>query len=183
MDTVRSFKELSKTRLKTLRSSGDTSLGLQQVQHRVATDAGYRSWSALLGADERDRQLALVMTPEPHLNIYGFGPGSFSKTLEQRREEFEQRRGELRASASHVDEVRAWLAANIAPRRTLNTQVGSYALKHLAEEDLGDYVANGELIAAAIIAGYPYRRGGDGSPNAVFGVRSRSITVLRQRLR
>ncbi len=183
MDTVRFFKELSKTHLKTLRASGDTALGLQQVQHQVAVDSGYRSWSALLDAEEHDRQLALVMTQEPHLNIFGFGSGSFSKTLEQRDRELVQWRQELRANARHVDEVRDWLVEHVTPRQTLNTEVGSYGLKHFAEDDLGDYVANGELIAAAIIAGYPYRRGGDGSPNAVFGISSRSITALRRRLR
>jgi hypothetical protein len=40
-------------------------------------------------------------------------------------------------------------------------------LKHLAEKDLGSYVANGELIAAAIIGNYRYRRNGN-TPNAVL---------------
>jgi hypothetical protein len=47
---------------------------------------------------------------------------------------------------------------------------------------MGHCVTNGELIAAAIIAGYPYQREGGGSPNALFGMSSRSITALQQRL-
>ncbi|MGP3636897.1 hypothetical protein ACTU45_26680 [Streptomyces sp. 24-1644] len=46
---------------------------------------------------------------------------------------------------------------------------------------MGHYVTNGELIAAAIIAGDPHQREGGGSPNALFGMGSRSITALQQR--
>lgn len=43
---------------------------------------------------------------------------------------------------------------------------------------MGQYVANGQLIRAAVIAGYLYRRI-PGSLNAIFGMTSRSITLLR----
>lgn len=183
MDAVRYFKELSKTRLKALHAAGHAERGLQQVQHQVAVDAGYRSWSALLDADRPDQDLALVMDREPQLNEFGFGPGSFAQTMQERREQFAQWRTELRAGSEHVDQLRGWLLQNIEPRQTINTEAHSYHLKHLAEEDLGDYVANGELIAAAIIAGYSYRRGGGDSPNASFGMSMRSLTALRRRVR
>lgn len=183
MDTVRYFKSLAKSQLKELQSAGDARFGLQQVQHQVAVDAGYRSWDALLDADEPDRQLAMVMNREPRLNRFGFGPGQFARTIQERRAQLAEWRGELRASASHVDEVREWLVLNIEPRQTINADAGSYGLKHLAESDLGAYVANGELIAAAIIAEYAYRSGAADSPNAVFGMSSRSITALRRRVR
>jgi hypothetical protein len=183
MDTVRYFKEVSKTRLKALHAAGDIESGLQQVQHQVAVDAGYRSWGALLDAGGPDQSLALVMDREPQLNKNGFGAGTYARTLKERREQFAQWRTELRGGAEHVDELRKWLLQNIEPRQTINTEAHSYHLKHLAEEDLGGYVANGELIAAAIIAGYPYRRGSGDSPNASFGMSMRSLTALRRRVR
>lgn len=183
MDTVRYFKELAKGQLKELRTAGDTQFGLQQVQHQAAIDAGYRSWEALLQADEPDRHLAAVMGREPQLNMFGFGPGAFARTAQERRVNFAQWRAELRTRAEHVDEIRAWLVQSIEPRRTMNRDTGSYGLKHLAENELGGYVANGELIAAAIIAGYAYRREAGDSPNALFGMSARSITALRGRTR
>lgn len=178
MDSIRYFKESSKTRLKGLRSAGNLGVRLQQVQHQVALDAGYRSWGALLAADEADRQLAVVMDMEPYLNANGFGPGRYRRTLQQQREDVVEWRAELRASAEHVDEIRIWLVQHISPRKTINRNVDSYGLKGLAERKLGAYLTNGEFIAAAIIAGYPYRRIGGGSPNALFGISAQSLTVL-----
>lgn len=183
METVRYFKDLAKSQLRVRRSVGDNSLGLQQVQHQVAVSAGYRSWEALLGANERDRQLAVAMDMEPELNRNGFGAGAYGRSLEERRADARAWRVELRSRAERVDEVRQWLVDNIDPRQTINPDVGSYGLKHTAERILGEYVANGELIAAAIIAGYPYRREGGGSPNARFGMSSRSVAALRRAAR
>lgn len=177
MDTVRYFKDLSKTRLKALRAAGEA-MALQRVQHDVAVEAGYRSWDDLLHADDIDRQLAVVMTMEPSLNFNGFGPGSFAKSIEERKRNFADWRAELRRRAQHVDEVRLWLLANVVPRATRNPDAYSYRLKHLAEEGLGGYVANGEVIAAAIIAGYAYKPDGNDSPNATFAMSSKSINSL-----
>jgi hypothetical protein len=183
MDSVRFFKDRSRAQLKQRRAAGDTQLGLQQVQHQIAVAGGYRSWRALLDADEPDRQLAVVMTLEPDLCINGFGPGHYGGDLEERRANFVRWRTELRAHAERVEVVREWLMQNVEKRSTINSDAGSYGLKHMAEKDLNDYISNGELIAAAIIAGYSYRRGADNSPNAAFGMSSRSITGVRSRVR
>lgn len=184
MDAVRAFKELSKTRLKGIRAGDrDDQATLQQVQHQVAIDFGYLSWATLLNAPEVDRQLALLMDREPHLNRYGFGAGPSARTVQERLDNMVNWRAELRVSAGHVAKIGVWLVENVEARQTINTSVGSYGLKHLAESDLGGYVANGELIAAAILAGYSYRRNDGTSPNAVFAMSSRSITALRRRPR
>ncbi|WP_228032577.1 hypothetical protein, partial [Mycolicibacterium sp. P9-22] len=44
---------------------------------------------------------------------------------------------------------------------------------HLAESSIGHYVTNGQLIAAALIAGYPMREAG--GPNPLFGMRKRDL--------
>lgn len=179
MDAVRYFKNRAKAELRETRATGFVELSLQQVQHQVAVTAGYRSWSDLLNASEPDLQLALIMDREPHLNLNGFGPGSSPGTLEERRARAAAWRLELRARAEHVEEVGEWLRHNIVPRKTLNDDAHSYGLKHVAERAMGKYVSNGELIAAAIIAGYPYGRPRFGSPNTVFGMSSRSIKAAR----
>lgn len=179
MDAIRYFKDRAKAELRETRATGLAGLSLQQVQHQVAVTAGYRSWSDLIHASEPDVSLALTMDREPHLNLNGFGPGSYSGTLEERRARAAAWRLQLRARAEQVEEVRDWLQHNIAPRKTLNDDAHSYSLKHIAERAMGTYVSNGELIAAAIIAGYTYRRPRYGSPNTVFGMSSRSISAAR----
>lgn len=42
------------------------------------------------------------------------------------------------------------------------------------------YVSNGEPIAAALIAGYSYRRQPDASPNVLFGMTAGSVKAARR---
>lgn len=188
MDTVRFFKDHAKAELKAARAvdprtvarltatlgAGETP-PLQQVQHRVAVNAGFRSWRALLQATEPERQLAAVMPREPLLNNNGMGYGSFHRTKAERLEAFEEWRTELRAATDIVEQVSAWLLANIEPIRTINRRTTSYGIKHTVERATGRYVTNGQLIAAAIITGYPYAREERDSPNVCFGMSTRSL--------
>lgn len=162
------------------RATGQSQLGLQRMQHQVAVNSGFESWNDLLNADEADLQLAMLMDREPQLNTNGFGPGAYAGTLQERRDRAATWRAELRASAAHVDQVRLWLLTNIESRKTLNEDADSYRLKHFAENALSHYVSNGQVIAAAMIGGYASHRSGWGSPNAIFGMSSRSLTRLRQ---
>jgi len=188
MDTVRFFKDHAKAQLQAARG-GDLEATvrlsairgaaepptLQRVQHQVAVEAGYRSWQGLLEANEADRQLAAVMTREPLLTRNGMGYGNYHRTLAEQRKAFDEWRTELRTMADDVAEVTAWLLTNIEPLRTVNRRTTSYGHKHTVERAIGRYVANGELIAAGIIAGYPYAREAGGSPNVYFGMSARSL--------
>ena len=64
------------------------------------------------------------------------------------------------------------MAAETRPIKTINLNHTRYGLKHIAEKEIG-YIPNGVFDAAAIIAGYPYRR--VDQPNATFGMSERSI--------
>ncbi|MGN7705007.1 hypothetical protein [Cellulosimicrobium sp. 22601] len=184
MNSIRYFKDRAKAQLRAARHTSDRAAdpgasSLQRVQHQVAVDAGFRSWGDLLAAPEAERQLVIVMDREPTLTISGFSAGH-GKTPQERREQFANSRAELRSSAAHVDQVREWLVANIAPLKNVNDRAGSYGVKHFAEDSMGAHVFNGELIAAAIIAGYAYARPRLGSPNTEFAMSQRSITAVRQ---
>lgn len=48
----------------------------------------------------------------------------------------------------------------------------SYGLKHRVEDIRDEYVANGEIIAAALVAGFPVVRASTLSPNAYIGIKS-----------
>jgi hypothetical protein len=50
-----------------------------------------------------------------------------------------------------------WALENLRPARTAYCR-NSYGLKHDAERDLGHYVANGDLIAGMLAAGFAMQR-------------------------
>jgi hypothetical protein len=123
-------------------------------------------------ARRQTRTLAEVLDEHPTLGSFGFGVfDAHSKTPAQREHELEQHHDDLRRAARDVDQVRGWLI-DLAPIKT-PTQ-SSHALKHVAERALGRYVSNGELIAAALLAGYPISRP-DGGPNVHVAVSARDL--------
>jgi hypothetical protein len=117
-----------------------------------------------------------VMAREPRLCGHGFGVfDARSKTTEQRRQRLQSERDDLRRRELMVIRVRDWLLANITPIKT--PTAGSYGMKHVVEEAIGEYITNGELIAAALMAGYPMGR--PYGPNADFGMSKRDVDAAR----
>jgi hypothetical protein len=115
-----------------------------------------------------------VLEQHPTLNRHGFGFDQ-GRSPDERRREIERHRQDLIAREELVRRVHDWLVINVAAIKTPNT--GSYGLKHIAEDILGEYVANGELITAALMAGYPMRH--DDGPNALFAMSKRDVNRLR----
>jgi hypothetical protein len=112
------------------------------------------------------------MEQHPLLTSFGFGVfEAWRKTAGRRREELEQGRDELLRSEDRVLRVRDWLLANIAPIKT--PTLGSYMMKHVVERATGEYLTNGDLIAAALMAGYPMSR--PHGPNAEFAMSKRDV--------
>ncbi len=122
--------------------------------------------------NEPTLSLTEVMDQHPQLTAFGIGifdsPG---KTPDERRAAFSEGRRELRANEVGVVEIATWLNENITPIKT--PTVGSYHVKHVAERAMGKYVTNGELIAAALVAGYTirYAKG----PNPLLGMSERDL--------
>ena len=67
-----------------------------------------------------------------------------------------------------------WIQQFCKQRKTINTKISSYWLKHEVEAWSRDSITNGAFIAAAIDSGYQYRQDGD-SPNALF-----NVSVIKQ---
>jgi len=117
-----------------------------------------------------------VMVRERRLCDHGFGVFDERRlSVEQRREQLQRERDDLRRRAATVVRVGEWLLANIAPIKT--PAVGSYGMKHVAEKAIGEYITNGELIAAALMAGYPMGR--PYGPNVDFGMSKRDVDAAR----
>lgn len=183
MDTIRYFKDHSKQTLRELQDGGSDQT-LQQVQHQVAVRAGFASWSALRIAAEHERQLAVAMIEHPRLNYSGLGMAFVVPTpREQKMQQYREHRRSLRSAADRVEHLRSWLVQTFEPRKTVYDGAGSYGLKHIAEEVLrepmGGYVSNGEIIAAALIAGYPHEQRPGDEPNVWFGMRAASVKAAR----
>jgi hypothetical protein len=111
---------------------------------------------------------------DEHPQLTSFGVGVFDgrrKSAADRDVELANGRAALIEREAHVMTIAAWLSANI---QLINTpSAGSYHVKHVVERAINGYVTNGELIAAALIAGYTFRYT-DG-PNVDFGMSKRDI--------
>ena len=144
--------------------------------------AEIRTFQAATGVPymEARRQTALptlaeVMEEHPLLNDFGIGAfDPWRKTGQQRLDEIAAGRVRLAASEDRVMEIVFWLRDNITPIKT--PKFSSYGLKHVLEHSpCGWYVTNGEFIAAAFIAGYPYKYD---APNPLFGMSARDVRRL-----
>jgi hypothetical protein len=120
----------------------------------------------------------VILEREPSLNRAGFGVHHGQRvSAEQRARDLDAGRHDLIAQADTVRRVHDWLVVNVTAIKSPTT--GSYGMKHVVEAALGAYVSNGELIAAALMAGYPMRYGG--GPNASFGMSRRDVARLQRR--
>lgn len=105
--------------------------------------------------NQKDLQNVIKTLP----NLTNFGIGTFrgsGMTVAERDANFRRDQEALLLSAPICTKICAWLAdkprvKNINPRHT------SYGYKHWVEKDIGEYVANGQFIAAAIHCGLKYK--------------------------
>ena len=65
---------------------------------------------------------------------------------------------DLRSRTDQIDAALAYLKAGAPLDRAPSTGMYSYGLKHRAEEWAGRYIANGAMIAAALMLGWKVKR-------------------------
>lgn len=71
-----------------------------------------------------------------------------------------------------------WINENLSPRKTINTNIRSYRLKHFFEESEGGfYMTNGEFKGAMLIAGYKINNPND--INWYFNISAKSRCLRR----
>lgn len=104
-------------------------------------------------ANEFEDKIKEVQAKHPTLTQFGFG-GT----------------GEIRLDA--VNLCTEWLLKHdgLDRRKTINPNSCSYTLKHVVERVMGQYVANGEFICAALVLGYKMTKPKN-SPNVYFNIR------------
>lgn len=155
-------------------------VSLGRAQHVVAVEHEFRNWEELARCEPLRVKLAITMARIPSLNDFGIGlyAEDRKKPIEVRQAIMKAERETLVASVERIGHVVDWLQAHVAPIKTLSSWRTSYGNKHIAEGDIG-YITNGVFIAAAIIAGYPYRINW-GSPNVSFGMSERSLKAIEK---
>jgi len=109
-----------------------------------------------------------VLDEHPLLNRNGYGM-YFEKTLE----DHEASRQAIRPEA--VDAIRVVIEPLERTKRA-NFRSSSYGLKHMVEPRTG-YIANGEFIVAAILAGYKIKTQRD-SINVFLNISTEAIALL-----
>lgn len=133
------------------------------------------------------RALPLLLKGMPTLNACGMmiceGPRYASKDKEAWDLKFAKERKELLDHAENVFDLMVWIKTYFKKRATINRSTNSYGLKHRAEEffraiGLCRYVANGEFIAAAILAGF--RKFHQSRFSLSFAISEGSLTDLRR---
>ena len=80
----------------------------------------------------------------------------------------------VRASMEYIEQ-------NFDSIKTFNTDDSSYTIKHLVENRIGQYVANGELIIAMINCGFKFKQWSVSSPNCLFNVSEKSLNMAREK--
>ena len=153
---------------------------LMQAQHVVAVEHEFVKWQDLVHASATELRLVITMVKIPELNAHGVGlyPHHARLPVPERDKFLADERSELRRSLDRVAATVEWLQKHIRSIKTINLNHTSYGLKHIAEKEIG-YIPNGVFVAAAIIAGYPYRLH---KPNAAFGMSERSIRESAKRV-
>lgn len=161
--------------------------------------------SAIINGEKRARYLSRsvaramlrkVLDENPELTLRGFdsiwqgGRDELRKPKEEREALFENRRREAYNDDWAADQFELALIFLSRQKRTksFNRQVGSYGLKHRAEDlsrafglftYLGNYVSNGMLLAAAFAAGFSVKRVADDSYNAYLNVSMQTVNAAR----
>lgn len=132
--------------------------------------------------DIKDK-LAEVRLIEPLLTAYGIGLGAEDLISSYTKEELDKAFRQIRPD--HVILV-SELLMNCKKIKTINTNYGSYGLKHAVARALAKYTTNGELIAGMLVAGFTHKRMKNDSygskmtlhPNAYFNISTKSVKWL-----
>lgn len=139
------------------------------VSTRVSKSLGQNG--AMAHNDGSAPTLADVMEQHPQLNNFGIGAfDAHKKTPAQRNTEIAAGRDVLLRNEHIVKQLVEWLEENVSLIQTPTQD--SYRVKGLIERSRGEYITNGDLIAAALIVGYPYEYD---APNVLFGMSQRDL--------
>lgn len=107
-----------------------------------------------------------ILAKHPRLNYHGFKPyPGWEDDMQHLLDE------------ARYPKLVEWIL-KIEKIQRINYDAFSYALKHRCEDALGEYVSNGQIIVAAILAGFKVHYTAK-SKNARFNMSNRTIKGLK----
>ena len=156
---------------------------LVQDQHDQSTPPAYVTLGAMAASD-----IQAVIDQHP-ITLYGYGPSASDVKSMGYQTALAEGQRRLLEAVNDCRKAEHFLQF-VTKRKTVNTNFGSYGLKHRVERFLkvqtnpleNTYVANGAFICAALHLGFEMKVYGD-SPNVTFNMSSRSLVFEWARLR
>ena len=131
------------------------------------------------GAPISSGDIQKVLDEVPGLNDFGIGVFREGKmTPQARAARLRKGKRALLGSAKQCTRCFEWLG-DLERTTTINPEANSYALRRVAEIDIG-YITHGVLIAAAMHAGFAYHLATDGT-SVDLGISTKSITAIKRR--
>ncbi|MBI3960482.1 MAG: hypothetical protein HY328_16855 [Chloroflexi bacterium] len=122
--------------------------------------------------------LAEILTRHPSLTALGFEDDP--QPIPEQAAARAKRLQELHSSADHWDAVCTWIRKHLPPTPRSRGYFSSYALKGMAEEELGP-LPHGLFIAAMLHCDHRFLRQERHNPNAYFPLSKRRVVGLDRR--
>ena len=162
---------------------------LMNFQHVIAKEASFANWNELISANEQELSVAKVLYSYPTICNDGlclFKDITTKNSVNEQKTKLAQGRRVLLTRSDTIVKVSDILKKHIEYTRTIRSDYSSYAIKHFIERSLhmfginDSYLSNGELIVAAIIAGFNFRPCSQDtySLNAYFNMQKKSLEKL-----
>lgn len=158
---------------------------LMNFHHVIAREACFENWNTLIKASSSQLSIAKVLYENPTLNFNGI-QFDFSEMIKKSKMEkikfINEQRKRLLNNADFIMQLSQFLQDNIERTATIRSYFSSYNIKHIIERSLSkygfyeDYVSNGELITAAILAGFKFSQNSQHSGfNVYFNMSQKSL--------
>lgn len=124
-------------------------------------------------------RLQAIMERHPNLDKRGYPSRRLVRREDVGGPEYARSRAGLPASLEEVREAARWLSRQSFTEQVSRRAPSSYALKHMAEEDLGIDMPNGAIIAACLLMNVSITR--NETPNPRVGVSQAGLKIRARR--
>lgn len=162
---------------------------LMNFQHIIAKEATFNNWNELISANEQELAVAKVLYSYPTMCNDGlclFKDITTKNSVNEQKNKLTQGRRGLLTRSDIIVKVSDILKKYIEYTKTIRSDYNSYKIKHFIEQSLYAfgidecYLSNGELIVAAIVAGFNFRPCSQEaySLNAYFNMQKKSLEKL-----
>lgn len=80
---------------------------------------------------------------------------------------------------SSLGDIRNFIRENFRKKKTINTRISSYGLKHLVSNIIQRDILNGDFIASMVLEGYEFQKDNKYPRNAFFNVMQETVNNIK----